>query len=1518
MPTAPPAATRSFAEPPPGEAPQHTEGSGAPASTPEAPPKGLGAGSSQLTALGTGTVLRSAVSETASEENAAEEPGSGEEGEPPEGEPPAGEPPAGEPPAETPPPRDPDCENFPPSISASSASSTSINVSWSATRVPGCDNGVFDVTGTGLSLYGTSKTSGTATGLSPETRYCYTVSMSDRGSDEACATTRPRPMCAAPSIDASDNLPGRIELTGSPSSNCPTTISGAGVPSGATSFPVTARPTTCPGSYTYTATASKPGYDPNSASNGGTCVLPPEPEPECNPPTSVVAAALSRTRIRVSWTNSSNCSTHSVRGDNLNLSNASSSVTDTGLTCGTNYRYTVTASRTGYVSASDFASATTRPCPYTGGTPVTPTGPAAPRNFAVTATSHTAIELTWDEVSVADSYEVQSKQGRGASFPTDEEFDVGLVTSHVDDALSASTEWCYQVRTVDGERRSRWTSVTCATTNAAPALQAPANLRANSLARLSATLHWEAAAGAASYRVTFTPGWATEVTGTSHRLQGLGAGDSYRIEVRSLADGVVSDPSGTLTLTTANPQPPATLTATAGSGEVALSWSEGSGAGSWEGPGGSFAYEVKYSLQRRTPPETGTWATIRSHTSERQYTDSDVLGGRTYEYQVLTLLVGDHLLSSAYGSSAEATLAGGPPTPEDLAVSARASTALDVSWSAAAGASSYELRRRGTGGSWGAAFAAGTGTSHVDQRLDPATEYCYQVRSTGSGSTSGWSGERCGRTLRSAPANLRVDRMARTSVRLAWDASSGTLRYRVRGAGRPVDVIGTEHEVRGLSGGASHEFTVRGLFGREESEESGALAVTTPNPISPTGLDAEAASGEVTLSWDEGSGGGSWSGPGGSGSYEVTYLLERRTPAGSGDYTALASGLSGRTHVDASAVAGVEYEYRVRSTVVIPNFTIHAGEGPTAVSAVSARLPTPTGLTATARSAVAVDLSWDAVEGASGYRLRWRRSQEAEWRVPLLESSETSYAHTGLDPLTPLQYSVQAAGASPASDSEWSDSVPARTPAAGPAVPANLTAEATSAFSISVAWDASARATGYRVMRRKAGEPADPTIRVAGTNLDDDDLAPDTAYEYQVQALGAASEESAWSEAAEERTRVFAAPPGLTAEATSHTEVALDWDAVAGPGVGYRVQWKEASAAAWGAAVSVADTAHVVTGLEAATAYEFRVLAWKRSGAGVEYTSPPSDANATTLAPAGPELTVDDETASSVSLSWTALAGATGYTLERRSPYGSGAWTVVYGPDSGRTHEDTGLAAATSYGYQVRATLSGGRMTEWSEEAQAATDAEAPPAPVAPATPTDVTANGVSSSEIEITWTAVEGLTRYRLQRRPAGGGPNDWGPIASVAPSDTPSYRDTGLAPSTGFAYRVRSVLVVDGANFPSAWSETVSGTTDPVAPPTGPVAPATPTDVAAAGISSSEIDITWAAVAGVTRYRLQRRPDGGGPDDWAAIASADPSETPTYRDTGLAPNTGFDYRVRSVLVVDGETFRSAWSGTAAGRTNP
>ena len=244
----------------------------------------------------------------------------------------------------------------------------------------------------------------------------------------------------------------------------------------------------------------------------------------------------------------------------------------------------------------------------------------------------------------------------------------------------------------------------------------------------------------------------------------------------------------------------------------------------------------------------------------------------------------------------------------------------------------------------------------------------------------------------------------------------------------------------------------------------------------------------------------------------------------------------------------------------------------------------------------------------------------------------------------------------------------------------------------------------------------------------------------------------------------------------------------------------------WGRAQRLTATSYVVSGLSAETEHAFRVFAWHRSSGGVDDRSPAVDTTATTLAADPPDLTVGDETMNSVSLSWSEIADATGYELERRSPFESGAWSVVYGPGSERTHEDTGLDAGTSYGYQVRATLPGDRRTRWSTEAEAMTDAGLPPVPM------DVTAHGVSSSMIEVRWTAVDGVTRYRVQRRPdGGGGGGDWVAVASVDPAEFPAYRDSELPADTAYDYRVRSVLEVDGETRRSEWSEPVSGRTDP-----------------------------------------------------------------------------------------------------------
>ena len=457
-----------------------------------------------------------------------------------------------------------------------------------------------------------------------------------------------------------------------------------------------------------------------------------------------------------------------------------------------------------------------------------------------------------------------------------------------------------------------------------------------------------------------------------------------------------------------------------------------------------------------------------------------------------------------------------------------------------------------------------------------------------------------------------------------------------------------------------------------------------------------------------------------------------------------------------------------------------------------------------------VTLTWDAVAAADNYDLR--RMEMSSNRETSISDVASGYRDDeGVTAATEYGYWVRSVRSRRGLrwESAWSGKLTVTTPEASgpvaPPVPEDLTAEASSAFSVDLDWEASEGAVSYEVRRRAPGEEQYTVIPVTETSHRDDDLASDSVYEYEVQAIGSEEVESGWSSVVEERTDTFGAPENFEAEALSATEVALEWDEVAGSGMEYRVRWKVADAANWGRAQRLTATSYVVSGLSAETEHAFRVFAWHRSSGGVDDRSPAVDTTATTLAADPPDLTVEDETMNSVSLSWSEIADATGYELERRSPFESGAWSVVYGPGSERTYEDTGLDAGTSYGYRVRATLPGDRRTRWSTEAEAMTDAGPPPVPM------DVTAHGVSSSMIEVRWTAVDGVTRYRLQRRPDGGGGGDWVAVAAVDPAEFPAYRDSELPADTAYDYRVRSVLEVDGETRRSEWSEPVSARTEP-----------------------------------------------------------------------------------------------------------
>jgi chitodextrinase len=206
------------------------------------------------------------------------------------------------------------------------------------------------------------------------------------------------------------------------------------------------------------------------------------------------------------------------------------------------------------------------------------------------------------------------------------------------------------------------------------------------------------------------------------------------------------------------------------------------------------------------------------------------------------------------------------------------------------------------------------------------------------------------------------------------------------------------------------------------------------------------------------------------------------------------------------------------------------------------------------------------------------------------------------------------------------------------------------------------------------------------------------------------------------------------------------------------------------------------------------------SGASTPDTSPPT--SPTTLAATSPNQ-------SSISVSWTASTdniGVTAYRVERCQGTGCSNFAQV-GTPTASPFVDSGLTANTFYNYHVRATDAAGNLSGWSNVVGATTQS---PDTQAPTAPSNLQTSVVSSSSIDLTWTASTdnvGVTGYKVERCSGSGCTN----FTQIATPTSDSYSDTGLSASTLYRYQVRAV---DGAGNNSGYSN-ISSATTPVAPP-------------------------------------------------------------------------------------------------------
>ncbi|MCP1137443.1 fibronectin type III domain-containing protein [Paenibacillus polysaccharolyticus] len=386
-----------------------------------------------------------------------------------------------------------------------------------------------------------------------------------------------------------------------------------------------------------------------------------------------------------------------------------------------------------------------------------------------------------------------------------------------------------------------------------------------------------------------------------------------------------------------------------------------------------------------------------------------------------------------------------------------------------------------------------------------------------------------------------------------------------------------------------------------------------------------------------------------------------------------------------------------------------------------------------------------------------------------------------------------------------------------PEIPVNLSASATD-VAANLAWGAAKQAVQYEIEENGTIKGPFYGVGYASTQL-----SPNTLYTYRVRGVNKLGT-GEWSEPYTLTTLLKKPILTVVAEESKNT---IQWDAVEYADR-YQLQIDNGTPLELG---NVTSYEH--GGLEANSTHTYTLKAYSATNE--------SDWSVTVKQLTVPDradgFKMTDATLNKLSLSWSAVKGATGYDVEI-----DGTIVAV----TGTTYNKTGLTPNTEYTFRIRPKNAGGPGS-WSQAITGTTQMSTP-----------VIQTNATQEEIILVWPAIEGATSYEVEV--------DGVVIGGIT---EPIYTHTALKAGTVHKYRVRAI----NSNNTSAWTAVKSQTT----------LPDSVSGLAINTVTNVAIALKWNAVSGATGYDLEI--------DGTVVAATGTA----YTKSGLSANTDHTFRIRS-----------------------
>lgn len=279
-------------------------------------------------------------------------------------------------------------------------------------------------------------------------------------------------------------------------------------------------------------------------------------------------------------------------------------------------------------------------------------------------------------------------------------------------------------------------------------------------------------------------------------------------------------------------------------------------------------------------------------------------------------------------------------------------------------------------------------------------------------------------------------------------------------------------------------------------------------------------------------------------------------------------------------------------------------------------------------------------------------------------------------------------------------------------------------------------------------------------------------------------------------------------------------------------------------------------------------------------------------------LIADDVSPTQIELSWEAPDDdggkpIIGYKIETKSPPGD-YYVEIYNTGSNSTsYTHSGLTTDNTYVYRIYAINDDGESDASSEAVATPTSSSEPPEQIVPNSPTQLTAQDISPTEIKLEWVKPSdnnspSVIGYKIEQKVNSG---TYTILVNNTANTATSYTATDLTTNSDYIFRVSAL---NSVGFSSPSNEASATPTEASAPETELIVPNSPRNVDANAISPTEILVTWDEPnpnnsPPVTSYQIEVKVDEG-PFE---ILVADYGTQRTLNHEGLDAEQSYTYRI-------------------------